>query len=64
MSSGHRVAMPFVAAEETLPGEHHDSGRFDREPGGVDGLAPAKGILVGLASSILFWVVVFAAWCL
>lgn len=56
--------MPFVAAEGILPGEHHDSGRFDREPGGVDGLAPAKGILVGLASSILFWVVVFAAWCL
>lgn len=58
------MAMPFAAAEETLSGQHHDNGDLNRKSSDVNGLAPARGILVGLAWSILFWIVVFAARCL
>lgn len=55
--------MPFRAAEETLSGQRNDGVKISPKPKGVDGLAPAKGILVGLTSSLLFWMVVLAAWC-
>jgi len=56
--------MPFAAAEGTLSGQHHNIGHLNHKLSKVDGLAPARGILIGLALSMSFWIVVLAAWCL
>jgi hypothetical protein len=49
--------------EGTLSGEHRNSAQSNLDARKMGGLAPAKGILLGLALSMLFWIIVVAVWC-
>lgn len=65
MPLGHCV--PVSSTNVEVPLQEQRRGGVDTPPvskGTGGGLAPARGILVGLASSLLFWAAVLAALCL
>jgi hypothetical protein len=63
MDSNHCVSVPSGSAEEILSGQRRGGVQLNLQSNNIDKLAPAKGILAGLALSALLWVALLAAWC-
>jgi hypothetical protein len=58
------MAVPVENAEEVLPGQRDGNVQTGFEPRRGDSLAPARGVMVGLASSTVLWIAALLAWCL
>jgi hypothetical protein len=62
-TSVHHAATLFQDTKVIRSGRRRDDARVNLWSGRHDRAAPAKGILIGLALSMLFWAAMFALRC-